>query len=378
MIRHVPSSERVFLIWYIIMLGVGLLFIFGVSRYAGSGFGYSPFLLFFKQLGFAILSLGAMLFFRRVPYQKTRRWVPFLVIFTFLLMLLVFVPKIGLEAGGARRWINLRLFSFNPSELAKLTGVIYLSHIMVKKQEEGDKLANFTFGLLPPLLIIMLMVSIILLQSGFSSAVMLLIAAFAMIFIGGGYVRHLIMLGGLSIPVLAAAVWNVAYRRLRITAYLDPWQDAGGIGYQGIQSLQALANGGFWGTGLGNGLQKIARLPAAHTDFIFSVVVEELGFIGGFCLMVSYAGFFLQGLKLALRISDKYAQLMAFGITTLIASHALVNVMIAMAMLPPTGVSLPFISYGGSSLLVLSVGMGILLNIASQFPENAQPSPRVK
>ncbi|MGL5722533.1 MAG: putative lipid II flippase FtsW [Brevinema sp.] len=373
-----PAVDRVIFALYCIFIAVGLLFMFGVSRYAGAILGYTPFWIFFKQLIFVIGSVAVMFFFMHLPYQKTRLLVKPLVFGTLILMLLVFVPGIGLEAGGARRWLNLRFFSFNPSELAKLTMVIYLSHILVKKQESGsNKLENFTYGLLPPLILAALIFFIILMQSGFSIGIVVLAVVFAMVFIGGASVKHLLGVGLLSLPVLVLAVWRVAYRKQRITAFIDPWQDAGGIGYQGIQSLQAIANGGLFGSGLGNGAQKVARLPAAHTDFIFSVIVEELGFVGGLVLIALFVCFFIQGLKLSLRITDKYAQLLAFGITTLITFHALLNMMIALSLLPPTGVSLPFISYGGSSLLVLSMGVGILLNISSHFTaENPQDHRR--
>lgn len=374
--KALRSSDGVILSLYFIFVALGLLFMFGVSRYAGSSYRMSPFWIFSKQLVFALFSISVMLFFLRLPYQKTRLLVKPLVFLTLILLLLVFVPKIGLEAGGARRWLNLRVFSFNPSELAKLTLVIYLSHILVKKQNEGNKLENFTFGLLPPLILAALIFSVILMQSGFSIGAIVLVVVFAMLFIGGASIKHIIILVFFSLPVLILAVWRVAYRKDRIYAFLNPWKDSEGIGYQSIQSLQALANGGFFGVGLGNSMQKIARLPAAHTDFIFSVIVEELGFLGGFALIILFVLFFLRGLKLSLRVSDNYGQMLAFGITTLITSHALLNMMIAMALLPPTGVSLPFISYGGSSFLVLSVGVGILLNISIQYPENKEGSLR--
>lgn len=359
--------DKVLLSLYFIFVAIGLVFMFGISRYAGNVLGLAPSLIFLKQLIFIIFSVLVMLFFARLDYRITRILVKPLVFLTLLILVLVFVPGVGLEAGGARRWINFRFFSFNPSELAKITMIIYLAHILVKKQ---NSLTNFTFGLLPPLLLAAIIFMITLLQSGFSIGAVIISVVFAMFFIGGASIKHIISIGFLSLPVMGLAVWKVAYRKDRIFAYLDPWRDPSGIGYQSIQSLQAIANGKLFGVGLGNGTQKISRLPAAHTDFIFSVIVEELGLVGGLAILGLFAYFFLQGLRLAFRVEDAYGRLLAFGIITLISTHALFNIMIAIAFLPPTGVSLPFISYGGSSFLVLSIAMGILLNISAHYPEN--------
>ncbi|MGL4563025.1 MAG: putative lipid II flippase FtsW [Brevinema sp.] len=362
-------ADKTIFALYFVLLSIGILFMHSVSRFAGQTLGLGSQTLFIKQLIFAIVSASAMIIFAQIDYRYTRIVVKPFIFISIVLLILVFIPGIGLEIGLARRWINFRFFSFNPSELAKLSLTIYLAHVLVKKQ---DTLSNFISGLLPPLLLASLIFLIILLQSGFSIAAIIISVMFSMIFIGGARLRHIFSIIFLTLPVLGVAIWKVSYRKDRIFAFIDPWSDPNGIGYQSIQSLRALAQGGFFGVGLGNSTQKIYRLPAAHTDFIFSIIVEELGFVGGFVLIALFVLFFIKGAQLALRTKDPYAQMLSFGITTLIATHALLNIMIATALMPPTGVSLPFISYGGSSFLILSIGMGILLNISANESHNIE------
>ncbi|MGL4676437.1 MAG: putative lipid II flippase FtsW [Brevinema sp.] len=351
---------------YCIFVGIGLVFIYSVSRYAGRALNFSDNAIFIKQFLFAVISSISMLIFAQLDYRLTRVVIKPLFFLSLFLLILVFIPGIGLQIGLARRWINLYFVSFNPSEFAKITLIIYLAHIFVKKH---DNIANFVSGLLPPLILVALVFGIVLLQSGFSIGIIIVIVMFTMIFTGGASLRHIFSIILLMVPILILAIWNVAYRKDRILAYLDPWRDPSGIGYQSIESLRALAHGGFFGVGLGNSVQKISRLPAAHTDFIFAIIVEELGLLGGLVLVALFLWFFYEGLRVAFRIKDPYGCLLAFGITTLITTHALLNMMINMGLLPPTGVSLPFISYGGSSFFMLSIAVGILLNISSHIPQ---------
>jgi len=361
------KTDKHILALYFIFIGIGLIFTYSVSRFSGYILGFTPNTLFHKQFIFAIISILVMIFFTNLDYRILRIIIKPIIFLSIILLILVFIPGIGLEIGVARRWIDFRFFSFNPSDLTKLTLTIYLAHILVKKQ---NTLSNFTFGLLPPLILAALIFFIVLLQSGFSIGAIIVIVMFSMIFIGGASLKHIFSIILLTIPILILAIWKVAYRKDRILAYINPWQDPSGIGYQSIQSLQALANGGFFGVGLGNSSQKISRLPAAHTDFIFSIIVEEIGFFGGGVIICLFIAFFMYGLMIVKRVTDKYGQLLAFGIITLISTHALLNIMIALALLPPTGVSLPFISYGGSAFVIFSMATGILLNISANYPED--------
>lgn len=352
---------------YFILVGIGLIFMYSVSRYAGNTEGVVTDTFFLKQFIFAILSIIFMIFFMLLDYRITRVVVKPLFFLSIILLMLVFIPGVGLQIGLARRWIDFRLFSFNPSEFAKITLIIYLAHIFVKKHEH---MGNFMTGLLPPLLMVGMVFAIILLQSGFSIGAIIVIVMFTMIFAGGASLKHIFGIIGMTIPVLIMAVWSVSYRMDRIMAYLDPWKDPSGIGYQSIESLRALAHGGLFGVGLGNSIQKISRLPAAHTDFIFAIIIEETGLLGGILLLTLFILFFREGVKISFRTQDPYGSLLAFGMTTLITTHALLNMMINMGLLPPTGVSLPFISYGGSSFIMLSIAIGMLLNISTHISQD--------
>ncbi len=364
----IMRASKPILYLYFIFVGIGLVFIYSVSRYAGEPIGLAPQALFIKQAVFALVSIACMLFFTLLDYRITKKYVKFLFFLSLFLLLIVFIPGVGLQIGLARRWIDFGIFSFNPSELAKLTLVIYLAHIFVKKH---DYISNFFHGLVPQLLLVSIVVIIAFLQSGFSIGIIILIVMFTMILAGGVSIKHIIGITSVAIPFVVLVLSNEVYRKNRILAYLNPWGDPRGIGYQSIESLRALSKGGLFGVGLGNSTQKISRLPAAHTDFIFSIIVEEVGLFGGGVLIGLFLAFFLYGLGVARRTRNPYGQLLSFGIVTLIVTHALLNIMINMVLLPPTGVSLPFISYGGSSFVVLSIAVGILLNISSHNNENA-------
>lgn len=359
----------------IILMALGILFVYSASYNVSIRYTGGPYYFTVRQIIWVIISLVALVFFMNFDYRELKKFVKPVIFATILLMAVVFLPGIGRESGGARRWIDFRLFSFNPSELAKLTVIIYLSFILSKKQ---SKMNNFTFGILPPLLLVCLIFFIILLQSGFSTSVLLLLIAFMLFFIGGASIRYFIATLVLSIPVLAVFIVNVSYRKARILSFLNPWEDSTGKGYHIIQSLKSFGEGGFFGVGLGNSLQKMTRLPTPHTDFIYSVIAEETGLLGASIVALLFLFFFIRGVIIARNCEDKFGQLLAFGIVALITAHAFLNMGIAAGIVPPTGVSLPFISSGGSSMLVLSIGCGILLNISSQNRRNAESLSTVK
>lgn len=196
----------------------------------------------------------------------------------------------------------------------------------------------------------------------------MLIVSFLIFLAGGASIRHIISIIIMSLPVLITFIIQVSYRKMRILSYLNPWSDMNGSGYHIIQSLKSFAEGGFFGLGLGNSTQKMGILPTPHTDFIFSVITEETGVIGAFLIGLLYLVFFIKGTLIARNCRDKFGQLLAYGITMLVVIHAFMNMGIAAGIFPPTGVSLPFISYGGSSLFLMSISCGILLNISSQNP----------
>ncbi|MEJ5283419.1 MAG: putative lipid II flippase FtsW [Brevinematia bacterium] len=353
---------------FIFLMILGNLTVYTSSYFVAKRLTGNPYYFFIRQLIWTVPSFLSLIFFANYDYNNLRKITKPMILLTFILLILVFIPGIGKESGGARRWINLRLFDFNPSEFAKLSIIIYLSHILTKKK---GKIEDFTFGLLPPLLLVSAIFFIILMQSGFSTASILLVTAFLMFFIGGASLTHIFSIGLLSLPVLVFFIWKVSYRMARIASFLNPWADPFGKGYHLIQSIKAFANGGLFGVGFGNGVQKISALPAPHTDFIFSVIIEEFGLIGGLTVTVIYLAIFIRGMLIAKNTQDNFGALLAFGIVTLFSLHAFLNIAITTGTIPPTGVSLPFLSYGGSSSLVLSISCGILLNISKNTPIKA-------
>jgi cell division protein FtsW len=282
-----------------------------------------------------------------------------------LLLLLVFVPGLGNKAGGASRWIRLPGISIQPSELAKLGLVLYMAHSLAKKKE---KIQTFKFGFVPYMVLLAVLLGMVLAQPDLGSAVTMVVVAFCMLLVAGTRWRHIVSVVVLTLPFLYFLVMNVDYRRRRIMAFLDPWDDPTGTGFQIIQSWIAFGTGGWLGNGLGEGKQKLFFLPEAHTDFIFSVVGEELGFIGVLVVTAMFLLLVLRGIRTALYAPDDFGRYLAFGLTILIGLEAFTNIAVVLGMLPTKGLALPFVSYGGTSLLTTLIAMGILLNISRQIP----------
>ncbi|MFN3660743.1 MAG: FtsW/RodA/SpoVE family cell cycle protein, partial [Brevinematales bacterium] len=334
--------DRPLLYAVLFLMIAGVLFVFSASSYFSLRYTGNIYTYVMKQLLFVLIGVMGMVFMARYDYKRLRLWIKPLVLVTFVLLLLVFIPGLGSIRGGARRWISLGLFDFNPAEFAKLVVIIYLAHILTKKQQ---KLQNFTFGLLPPLLVVTAMFFIILMQSGFSIATLLLAVGLIMFFVGGASLKHLLSVGLLSFPVLVTFVIQVTYRKARILSFLNPWDDPYGKGYHLIQSYRAFAGAGWFGRGLGNSIQKLGSLPTPHTDFIYAVITEEIGLLLALLLLGVYIFIFLRAFLIARHVRDSFGQLLGYGIASLFALHVILNIGVTTGVLPPTGVSLPFVSY---------------------------------
>jgi cell division protein FtsW len=252
-------------------------------------------------------------------------------------------------------------FSFQPAEAAKLAMALYLANFLANR---GARLREFRRGVVPPLLITGLMFGLILAQPDLGSALSIGLVTFVMLFVGGARVTHLVGLVLIGIPGVLAAILGEEYRRRRLLAFLDPWADPQGAGFHIIQSLLALGSGGLLGVGLGNSRQKFFYLPERHTDFIFSILGEELGLIGTGAVVVLFALFAYRGFRVARRAPDQFSSLLAAGITTMVVLQAVLNIGVTTGVLPITGVPLPFLSFGGSSLLFTMIASGMLLNIS--------------
>lgn len=343
------------------LVAIGFIMVYSTSYIMAMKRYGNEYFFIKKQLIF--ISIGFLLFFvaSNIDYHAYQRWI-YLIFFISLLSIiaLTFIHGLGSAVGGARRWIRLGPFTFQPSEPAKLAVIIYLAYYFAAKK---DKIKNFSIGILPPMIMSGLVIFFILKEPDFGTAVSLGAIVITMMFIAGVRLRYLFSLLLLAAPFVYLMVTKVDYRMKRVLVFLDPWRDAGGAGFQLVQSLIAFGAGGIWGAGLGEGKQKLFYLPEAHTDFILSVVGEEFGLIGVSVIIMLYIAVLVSGIRIAFRTKDIFGQYLAIGITLLIVLQAAVNMAVVLALLPTKGLTLPFISYGGTSLVVNMIAMGILLNI---------------
>lgn len=314
-----------------------------------------------KQLSFAILGIILMLII--MSYLKYWKLIPFVYVFLFAtILLLVLVPFIGLEEYGSKRWIGKGIFRFQPSEFAKLSVIIYLAYILSKMREDVTNLKSLLWVSLPVMLICLLIV-----VEDMGTAIVIAATVLIMYFLAGVKMKHIFGFIVSGFVFGAVFVLMETYRMKRFLIFLDPFSDPEGMGYQICQSLIALGSGGFWGMGICEGRQKLMFLPAEHTDFIFAVLGQETGFLGATLLIILFILFGVLGIKIASETKDPFGKLLAGGITCMICSQALLNIAVVTSSLPATGVPLPFISYGGTSLVMNLISVGILLAV-SKYP----------
>jgi len=342
------------------LLVVGGLFMVGsASNYFAMEFAKSPSSFWFKHAVHLVLGFVALFAMLHIPYNRLadgRLIVGLLLACTIGLIVVRAMPA----AGGAHRWIMFGPFRFQPSEFAKLVTVLFMAWVLARKEDKSDEPGAVS---LPGLGVVALLAYLVVLED-LGSAVVLVAAACAMIFVAGLSWKWLTVTAALGGASFAVAVFAESFRMQRITAFLDPWADPHVSGFQLIQSLIAFGNGGLTGMGLGQGQQKALFLPAAHTDFIFSIVGEELGLIGCSVLLLAFMLLFWRGMRAAVRAPDRFGSYLALGLTNLLVLQALINMCICVGLLPTTGLPLPFISYGGSSLLASMTAMGLLLNVS--------------
>ncbi len=358
-----------FLLFFIAItiLGFGLVMVYSSSS-VFSLVWYKDSAYFLKrQLIGAILGLGALFGAVSFPYEKYKKYVFLSLIGSMALLVLVLFPGIGKVVGGSRRWLRFGAFSFQPSELARISLIFYIADYVDRK---GKKMQNFVEGLLPVLIVVGMVFLLILLEPDMGTALSEGIISGFMILVGGANLFHLFLLGAVSIPVLAWFIFSEEYRRDRILTFLNPWKEPLGRGFHIIQALIALGSGGLFGVGLGASRQKFFYLPGAHTDFILSIIGEELGFIGVLSLFILFFILIIRGIRISLLVSDKFGSLLAFGLTTKIAIDFFINVGVNVKVFPVTGLNLPLVSYGGTSLLLTLFSIGVLLNISRYVETN--------
>jgi cell division protein FtsW len=352
-------------IWIIIstllLLTIGVIMVYSASAVlAFHEFGDWYYYLK-RQMLFAVLGVAAMFVTMNVDYWVWKKYGRIALIVCLGLLILVLIPGIGVVRGGARSWIGIGSFGIQPSEFMKIGMILFLAKLLTDEQVK----INFFFkGLLPPLSIMGLAFGLIMLQPDLGTGAVLVGASLLMIYTAGARILHLSYLGMLGVAGFIGLIIAAPYRLERITAFLDPWKDPLGAGYQAIQSLYAIGPGGLVGLGLGMSRQKYSYLPEPQTDFIFSIIAEELGFIGGTLVLLLFTILVWRGMRTAITAPDTFGSLVAVGIIGMVAVQVIINIGVVIGMFPVTGITLPFISAGGSSLTLMLTSIGILLNIS--------------
>jgi len=353
--------DAVLLSVVLLLVAIGIVMVYSASAIrAQERFGDPTFFLK-RQALWAGLGLLAMLWAMTTDYRRLPRIAPVLFGLAVVLLVLVLIPGLGVKVNGARRWIRLAGVSFQPSEFAKLALVIFLASLFARK---GERAALFVDGFLPPLFLSGLVFLLIALQPNFGTGLVILLLALSMCFVGGTRLRHLVLTAGVAAPVLLLLLLSRPHARTRLLALFDPSQVPEKARYQMVQSLYALGPGGLWGRGLGDSVQKLFYLPEPHTDFIFAIVGEEMGFLGATLVIVLFGIILWRGTKIAVRAKDAFGHHLAIGVTAIIVAQACINLAVVSGVLPTTGLPLPFVSFGGSSLVATLVAAGLLLSVS--------------
>lgn len=352
--------DRTLITVVLTLLGFGLIMVFSASAPISKELYGSQTAIFVRQLTAVMLGLLLLMVTMRIDYHfyQRRSVVYSLLILTLALLVFVLVVPGG---SGVRRWMRWGPLNFQPSELAKLVVIIFSSFYLISKK---DALKSFSRGLVPYFLVVGAMVVLVAMEPDLGTAVSIAITAGFLLFVGGVRLRFLLALSGAALPALFLMVVSAPYRFNRVMAFLDPEKDPYGIGYQVRQSLIAIGSGGWKGLGFAQGKQKLFFVPEPHTDFVFSVVGEELGFLGCLALLLLFGLLFWKSVRIALRAECPFGTFLGLGIAATITLQALINISVSLSMLPAKGLPLPFISVGGSSMIIMLAAVGILLNIS--------------
>ncbi|MCX5751449.1 MAG: putative lipid II flippase FtsW [Candidatus Saganbacteria bacterium] len=343
------------------LVSIGILMIFTASPALGLSAG-DPFYFLKRHVLSVMVGLGAFWMGMKINIETWRKWSWHLLGLNMFLLLLIFVPHVGVSISGARRWLDFGLFTIQPSEIAKFITVLFLADVL---SNEKLKLKDFWKGFFPYLFIILAMCGLIFLEPDLGTVMIIVAITMTLFFVAGAELSHLGVLFGLGVLGIIAVSLKSAYRLKRFVAYLDPWKDPQGSGFHIIQSLLAVGSGGIFGLGLGQSKQKFFYLPQQTTDFIFAILCEETGLIGATIVVLLFLGFVLRALKIAREAPSRFYMLMATGATMWIAIQAFLNLSVVIGLLPTTGIPLPFISYGGTSIVMLLFMVGMLVRISS-------------
>ena len=363
---RLPSTQKrpdiILLLVTLILITIGTVMIYSSSSILAMERFKDGQYFIKKQIFFVFLGLGIMVLLTKIPYHHLKKLAYPGILLSVVFLVLLLIPSFGVRAGCATRWLKLGVFSFQVSEMAKVSVVLFLACFLSRK---ADHLTEFKRGILIPLSITLFIVGLIMLEPDFGTAAIIVIMMILMLYLSGSRILHLAGIAAAFVPLGLWLVIQKNYRLERLTSFLDPWKDPRNSGFHVIQSLLSFGSGGTFGVGLGDSMQKLFYLPEPHTDFILAVIAEEIGFIGVAIIISLFAVFIIRGFLISLRVSDLFGTLLAAGLTTIIALEAFINIAGVMGLIPIKGLALPFISYGGTSLIMSFTAVGILLNISS-------------
>jgi len=366
MARKLKSDQTLF-VATLLLVCLSVIMVYSASAVVAMERYQSPYLFLTKQLMWATLGIAVLWIVMRVDYKMYREPVfiwSALAIVTLCLIAVMFTPPVN----NARRWFGVGGLGIQPSELAKLAAIFFIADMLERRMQRINELG---YGLLPIGIVVGALVGLILIEPDFGTAMTLAVIAAVMIFAAGLSYTYVLGTILLALPLIAAVAMSADYRRRRLLTFMNPWEDPLGDGFQIIQSLIAIGTGGVTGKGLMGGVQKLFYLPEPHTDFIFSVISEELGLIGATLVVICFCIITWRGLRVALSAPDRFGAFLALGLTTMVAVQAFMNMSVVLSLMPTKGIPLPLVSFGGSSLLINLVGMGVLLNVSQHASTDA-------
>ena len=355
------EPDFVILFTVMMLLAIGLVMVFSASAIIDGQSRGDIYFHLRRQALWALMGFGGLLFFSHYNYWKLRRWTNIALLVNLLLLLAVFIPGLGVEAGGAHRWIRVAGVTLQPSELTKLVMVLFASAYLSRK---GVRMQYFLEGAFPVLAVLGVFFGLILLQPDLGTALAIAGTSMLVIFVAGMPLRQLVVAALSGLPLAGYLMVSEPYRLQRILSFRDPWADPLRSGFQIIQSFYALGPGGLFGVGLGRSRQKLFYIPEPQNDFIFAIIGEELGFIGAACVLLLFFLLLWRGFKVAMSAPDMFSSLLATGLISTVSLQALLNIAVVIGSVPVTGINLPLISAGGSSLFFTMCSMGVLLNIS--------------
>ncbi len=356
-----PTIEITLLASVILLIGIGFGFLYSASQPSAVKYYDNQYYYIIRQ---GIYIITGILFFLGgvfIDYRLYKKYIKAIVILTTLLLIITLIPGIGKEVGGARRWIVIDKFQFQPSEIAKLSIIFYLSSVLANKEEF---IKDFYKGILPPFIIIGFISLLIFIENDFSTTFLVIFIALIIFYLAGIRLVTFFMLIGTGLLGSILMIFLAPYRIMRIFGFINPWEDPLGSGWHYLQSMKCFAIGKWFGTGIGESTQKYFALPEAHNDYIFAIIAEEGGIFITTIIIILYTILAIIGFNIAKRTKDRYSYLMASGITSLIFFQAVINIGVVTGILPSTGITLPFVSSGGTSLVIFMFAIGILMNIS--------------